>query len=497
MKRTVFNVGKEYYNFKPEPTVSNEMIAPQVNDYIVPALAEQFQIILDELGKLSTLPKKIKDIYTIPTIKEAFRRMDVLYTDRFGITVQNIPTEVSTLAACIPIKPEGFSQLQNGNTNEFIKEIEETISEEIKQIDQKVIDEYACFGNIASIEQMRRSYNSLQDSLKTKDVVFDLNKAKVYNLPKEYKVYMIGDPRDWIEYNLTNMELVAIFLHEMGHIWTHLEYMYRNYMNTTVLIDTFLDNLRNKNRTAKESIILTIKAMNPKSEIDKVKDKNAVTVAIASIKEYYNFLTDTAYTSHYHGFVDSEQLADQFAANFGLGAHIVSGLQKAEKKLMEDFKSISRVSLVSSVITSSLYVYLCVLGTLTTGLAPIVLGSLTFLSLCTLIYTLLIRPLTTNENSKIQSYVEMQKRFERARLDSVRMLRTSDLPKDLVKQLLTDLDSINASMSKLEPVAKFDIVNKLWGTFNANKVEMERIEQVTENLMDNELYVLSNKIKTI
>ena len=479
--RTLFD-SMETYSSKT-PTISTEMIAPQVGDYVV----DEMEKILTEImsiaqqcyidGKGSNY-----NILKIPAVRELVERFDKVLFDRFGINIETTHCG-STLAAIIPVTAKKWN-----NLNDF--------SQDLDTYGMKLRGPDADVENVSNkiLKEAVEAQKELERTLDTKSVVFDLNKAKIRGLPSSYRVQVLVNFMMAHEIGLNARNMVAIVLHEVGHAWTHLEYSYRNTRNTTVLLDTFLDNYRNKNKTAKESLILSYVEATNDTSAKSLIDKNAPSVVLTLSKAYLGHCNQYL-TGGYHASIDSENLADGFASRFGLGAELTEALTKAHDK----FKPMRYTAVFLMTLLAALYVYTTIAILCLGGFFGIFFG--TFMALITLpIIISLYRLMFPGERvTETMTYDEIIKRFQRIKNQTVKTLREADLKKEDMSSILDSIDALecmikNAQSKHTEWSGPVESIIRL---FNSDKVEIKRLEQLTENLMENNLHVAAAKVKIL
>lgn len=182
----------------------------------------------------------------------------------------------------------------------------------------------------ATIELIK-SKNKFKELSKKYNITVDLKNAKVSGLPKE-TVFMLGfnAPGLFNTVGITPEEALGIVTHEIGHAFTHLSVAYRDIINTTVLLNTFTENIEQKNKSSKDSLILSYSKVY-KADANKLKSiNNNEALGVAILQDAIE-INHSGYAS-----IDSEQQADQFAGRFGLGADAVSGTEKLAYKTNTD-----------------------------------------------------------------------------------------------------------------------------------------------------------------
>lgn len=461
----------------PKFKLSTESIAPQVGDYVVTEMNKIHEEIL-EIGRDQYRKGKDRmfNLSKIPAVKDLMDRFDILISKRFGMEFNTTHTNM-TLAACIPVPPKKSNIL-----NRWASDLSSAESEGLTAAEEKKI-----------IDSVKSSQAILDEHLKTKAVIFDLNKAIIRGLPADYKVNLICNYMGMVEIELTAQEATSVMLHEIGHCWTHLEYSYRNTRNTTVLLDTFMDNYRNKNKTAKESLVLGYIAATNDSSARELLDKNTPAVFAVLTKNYLSFCSEYV-TGGTHQYTDSEQLADSFASKFGLGGDIVSALTKAQIDNMDIIYASTIISGISGAITVFATIGLLCMGGVGILLA-LYTGIFSFFFIG-LFYNLLFRGERITEE---MTYDVGLRRFQRIKNETIKVLRTTELSKDDMKTLLDSIDIIDENMKIFAKYVKEKDgpVERIVRMFNSNKVEIKRLEQMTEDLMENKLHVAANKLKLI
>lgn len=129
---------------------------------------------------------------------------------------------------------------------------------------------------------------------------------------------------------MTNENLAAAVLHEVGHMFTF--FVASVYTFTTVMPMLGMANRIMKTNTTEELTYVLEKWNDEPTTLTKVDvkeltDKKKETIATAIVSNYVRDSKSIAKHSEYD-YINSEYLADKFAARFGAGAHVVSMLDK-------------------------------------------------------------------------------------------------------------------------------------------------------------------------
>jgi len=474
--------------------LSTEIIAVQPNDYAIPIITDIFQRIID--ADRNYEPKDSRAFFTKKQFKNLYKELDKAIEDRFGFKVKHI-SAIGCGYAVMTNPPNNNNVLNREFINQYPEiatalEYDDTKAENIKNPED--INDYNDVVNIYS--NWKKSIDSLEDKLNSSGVVIDLQKARITGLPKEYYIFLLSDPKVLINKGeLTAIELTAVLMHEIGHIFTHLEYSYRTVENTSVLIDTMHENIVKKGKGYKESITLTYKELGGKEDLSKV---NTVTATIKTLNRYNK--NSLSMDEGNHSYTDSEQLADQFAGRFGLSNDLASGLDKVMNKTQLKIYSMEFMS-KAFVTMGILFIYgILITGTMLGGFLMISYVAIYVIAF-TIAFKLTSSVFTMGHTNDEDTYDGNKRRYQRMRNELVRQLRTIDIDKKLVKTILGEIDSIDKVIGKTpDDSNSLNIVDKMFRMLSSTAqagVNLKEMEQLIEDLQENDLHVGSNKLKTL
>lgn len=472
--------------------LSTEIIAVQPNDYVIPVITDIFQRIID--ANTNYTPKDSRAFFTKKQFKNLYNELDKTIEDRFGVKVKSI-----SAIGC------GYAVMTNppNNNNVLNKEFVNVYPEIARALDHdntrdeniKSPDEINDHNEVVSIyTNWKKSIDSLEDKLNSSSVVINLQKARITGLPKDYNIFLLSDPEVLINKGeLTAKELTAVLMHEIGHLFTHIEYSYRTVENTSVLIDTMHENIVKKGKGYKESIALTYKELGGSEDLSKT---NAVT---ATIKTLNRFNKNTmGMTDSNHSYTDSEQLADQFAGRFGLSAELASGLDKVINKAQLQVFSVEFMSR-AFVFMAMIVIYGIIITSSVMGGFAMLGGTIAYTIIATVFMSIISSLFTKGHSNDEETYDDSKRRYQRMRNEMVRQLRTMDLDKKLIKTLLDEIESIDKLINKTSS-SKGSIVDKMYRMLSSTAktgVNLKEMEQLIEDLQENDLHIGSNKLKTL
>lgn len=491
---------------REEISVTHEMIEQQNNDYVVSALNEIFLELINEVNGNSKI-KKSSDLYKDSKTLQLMNKLDYTIEERFGIPFKMVAMDGSYQFAVLINSPKDIEVLDNTMTSETLEQTKEVIEQyrltEQNTKDKKDVNEVNMFGrldqkdNLDLIYNYRKSLLSLRDKLKTGSVFVDRKKGKIIGLPSELITYLEHDLVEFIKkIKLTAEELTGCILHEIGHAFTFIEYAYRSVTNTSVLIDTFLENIDKKNRSPKDALILAYEKVSGDTSSD-YKTKDAATATIymldSFLKENRFILTGSAHSS-----VDAEQLADQFMGRFGVGEYVITALEKIHGY----FDKKEGVNIFKSNIFFCFWLASCTVFTILMFMWGMgVLGVLSIIVIITGVYgKLFINDLSVYDSDPgyTATYDDLKRRYTRIRNEIVRRLRTSETAsKASVKSMIDSLDKVDAILKSVPDtkVSLIDSIIRKLSSSTKHRLEIRNIERMIEDLSENNLYVAAAKIQ--
>lgn len=292
--------------------ISQEAINTFEDDYIVESLVNTVSIIRDEYtagngSKKPTLLRKNKVID---------RQLDKLEDDlykRFGLNMRVVGGD--TLAYVFPnasTENDTTKPFRKYEYPEWIKTFKDAI-EKYKGINLKDInfgDEYdQILGKTLSDAKMMKEA-MLQNG---KDIKVDFNKAHISGIPRDITAGVLGVSfLTMFKMGLSDREITAVIMHEIGHAFTHIQYVNQFAVNSITIAESLYDDPKNGDKYITDF------------------SKTVLNSDISTSKEFiYRFMRgDLIKTNDWYKDINSEALADQFATRFGLGKDIVTALSK-------------------------------------------------------------------------------------------------------------------------------------------------------------------------
>ncbi len=463
-------------NYVNTPAVEN--IATQMHDPIVEEVIERYTNI-----------KRYMKMYRIKDSKRAFsnkeiideiNELDKLISKRFGLNYKH--TYATNGNYAVFTVNQGVNNAISKDREAIIDSVNDMLSycnasgecgvlKDKEKVTSSDDDIYTI------LKELIKTTNAISKQLSSDKIIIDYNKAVVKNFPKDTVIFFTGDFYTLlVEIDMTPRQLTSILFHEIGHSFTHLSYSYRQVKNTSVLLDTFNNELRDKKSMRDVMVLSAKKAYGKDIAGSDIQVYTALTSVLVESFSKYDVYSD----------IDSEQLADQFSVRFGLGKDLAEGLDMLHSDNSGRFNFIFEV--IGTLLITFLYVLTATLNIiLSLGVAIIAIFLYSVVSI--------FGGLITGVNAKSRVYDIRETRFRRIKLDMVRQLRESGLDKKYVKQLLNDITSADAILAKyVDSKPLMGAVGDVM-PWNINEFTNTRLQKELEKLSENDLHVSSQKLK--
>lgn len=298
---------------------------------------------------------------------------------------------------------------------------------------------------------------------------------------------------------LTDAEITAVILHEVGHIFSILEYSDR--LNTTNrYIQDIRDELNKNNDPGRVSYIL--KELDRRSgkkysfqELE--KENNRI---IFGFKLYHKTIlyTQSLMPNSVYDRTTTEQQADQFSSRFGYGRHLITGLDKISSWRLSE-RSLGwqgfflLLEFIYHVLRISILAY-SIMRSLSNG----DIGSAVKFTLFSLVYFFVTIFGERGESNREYTYDDMKIRYQRIRNDMVEMVKRVELSKQELKDILVSIDQMDKIIkSRHQYRSLSDMVSNILVPANRAAVRDINDQQTLELLVSNDLFLKSAQFKTL
>lgn len=296
---------------------------------------------------------------------------------------------------------------------------------------------------------------------------------------------------------LTNREIIAVMLHELGHIFYPLAFIER-IDRTNLIFEQAVRDLKKGNADKRKILSAALSEINKKSADrlanDVVSDNPIVaTKAVMKIlgEATLQHQSDATYTE-----TNFEMLADNFAVRFGYGAELVTSLEK----MMPGGVRYGDIIVHTSFFFKSLYSLSLVLLTLVGGRSalsanPVGAVLIFFFHVVPAALFLFLLVRSSGEASRNWTYDDLVVRYSRIRSQMIASIKERSYTKTDAARLIENIDTIGGLIKEgrnwRTPIDLF------FNTFNpADRRAKDSIErqQALELLINNDLFLASLKV---
>lgn len=422
--------------------------------------------------------------------KKALANLAKVFTDRFNIqfAVDCDDNECNAYSVCFsPIMDMYLRNTQFNNisgTLDNIEKFKKRNPDSYSNVTEKDVD----MSKVKGLEDYWNNYANITTinlfkSIKDSKFELDLKNARVKS-GKNLLGYIAADFIGFPSKGCTSREILAILLHEVGHAFNELERVYMVYNNVFILQDVLVEEYAKKNKTPAD----VLKIFYSKTDLEQDKDKpstiaGVILAANKSIVRGINSGRVTGYDLSNH-----EQLADEFAARFGLGAEIISAFEKSDYLTGVDERSM--------IAEGSLGAIAMGLGLTAYGIIAAAIGVIGFAVISLLPAVLLLwlgssSILNINKNGTV--YDTIERRIQRLRNTTVRRMVsvTDNSAKDHMLSQVEYLDAQLAEIKKLKANnLALKIVNAI-GKLDTLAYQERELNDLIDNMFANDLHVAS------
>ena len=348
-------------------------------------------------------------------------------------------------------------------------------------------------------KKLYKTLSNIVEALKTNKIKVYLNKQYIKGLEGvDFPIYL--NFMKAIISRVTPSELVAMMLHEVGHAFTYIEYMFTTTKNTAVLLENFIYEKFTNNKSDIEALTIAL-------EDTGTKVSNKTAIGVLQTLDIFTIKTYKLDTKKGMINIDFERLADQFATKLGMGDSLASGLVKISSGGVVNTSDTRSETSTEHTFIYTIKALIILLSTLLVLIVfnvfgILIIGFLLGFKFLSFIIGFIINIIKNMIKALFGSldqdhgYDDINKRLRKIRTQLIRSLRKAD-PKDDIGSniILQQIDSIDTTMKLVGE--RFSILKKYGdGTDNLNTTDnRELINEMIELLEDNEMYVLKNKFK--
>lgn len=290
-------------------------------------------------------------------------------------------------------------------------------------------------------------------------------------------------------------ECVAVFLHELGHIFTTYEFYTRTIFTNQALacVARSLNSVSMQPSDPKHQYVLKklgeviADDENYYQEITDVKDGTVITSVIIG-KTFRPEFSDMKTIGY--DYSSCEAQADAFAARFGLGRELVTYLAKSHKLYgTAEYSSAERLNIIFSEMTTLVF-----LPTISIAVS-IITGNVSVLLLLLLSFMSL---LLSGDTFKDFTYDDLKVRFARIKeqlIASIKSKKISDKDKKTVLQSIKEIESAMAEAKKVPDL--YRAVANFVFPFNRKIKKAIDLQRDLEVLSANDVYIRAAELSLV
>lgn len=331
-----------------------------------------------------------------------------------------------------------------------------------------------------SVAMIKEALSTIQYA--QREITIDLRNSKVTGFKAHNPTILtLGYKNVLLNKSLSVGNIVAIFLHEIGHMFVNLEFTNR-FITTNQFLALMSKSLLNKDSVSTRKLILKQAGKTLADDekafdsLEEITDQKIITTVFIdrSFKKAASELGIGVYDE-----TSCESLADQFVARHGYGRQLIEALHFIDSKT--DFQ---RKSIIGQFIFNA------------KTLIPFALVTLYPLSVLTYSFIFALSVFISGSDNKDFSYPNVKTRYKRIREQEVENLKLSILDKSSLTERLTTIEKMDTIISKLNDNDE-DIFEKIHLFFSKKSRDVKaaiQLQRDLEELSANNLFVASAKL---
>lgn len=285
---------------------------------------------------------------------------------------------------------------------------------------------------------------------------------------------------------LTAREVVAVLLHEIGHIFMGFSYHYRINqlnLNTAVVVDEL-----NKNNVERAVYLLNNDIQSKEDFLDiRTDSKVRHDIAFATVARYVDLSMNYRYL---YSMSNNESMADNFATRFNVGKELVSSLEKMNTFILAEYGIAgfnvkiekSRGAEFEQTMQATVLDLVDVFGMVAVK-----------------VQTRVIEPILLLFSSGFYTYDNTYDRYRRIKTAIIHNLKTLSHDPKLQKDLLAQLDYIDTELKKYKADSENGVIVDLFLSLFIPRykqgVRFKKMQHTIEEFLNSDLTHLTLKLE--
>jgi len=455
-----------------ELEIGVEGIYPQKRD-LKEELIPQFEII--RLAGISGMTSNSElDAYSYLKLDKtlnAIKKIETIVLKHTGINIKHYAAD-SIAYACLPFGMEANSAVASSLTQKY--NLLANYKPQVMDCDTRQGD-IECVSSFIS-KRFVKDTEALSDILNTSGIVINRKKGRIEGLPDDHTLTLFVNFKTLNRLNLTASEMASV-MHEVGHMFTVLEYTGR----VTTEITSIADKIKSTNDSVEEKLTI-IAGGDPKR--DGVGIVDTTKVLQRTLDRQSTYIDDLGYGNKPKA--DGEHQADSFAVMYGFGEELSSALDKLTgqnenpllreygKFMMGQFTDYLVSTIFSIIIMPGIWVVIMLIS----------------LAIITISYG--IDYIFSSVTGEYDNYHDRTLRIKQEMVEGLR--RSGHIPKEDREATIKVIKSLDSKISNAGDVSLVQKFGNWLVTSKQERVE-DDITNKLENLLNNELHITQIKGK--
>lgn len=320
----------------------------------------------------------------------------------------------------------------------------------------------------------------------------DFERAKISGWFSEQEVPIFINFKDlFLNEKSTVPEVVAITLHEIGHVFEAVSNSSRSNRVNMVMSDIVRHISSKKRESNVEYVYRELKSIDATLDRDIIEGLikgNSVVMGVSAFRAAKGVIQNLSGSSLYSG-VSFEAMADSFAVRMGYADHLATSLERLQGKYV-GYHVVGEIT--------KLVILFMTVSSLLAGLQRITAGALTIMTIAGIVSSVVtvISIINSSRLSKTDlEYDDNQDRIGRIRQDAINSLKQMNLSNKDKRLILEQIEIIDkayrVSFNVPRPIQKlltFIIAS------DSNAAKSIEAQQQFEKLIANDIFVAANKL---
>lgn len=298
------------------------------------------------------------------------------------------------------------------------------------------------------------------------------------------------------DFNMSVPEVVAIMLHELGHVFKAIVFC-ANTNTTNQVLSDIARNINEKGYGDVKYVFAKIKTIYPQASIDLAEGLCSGNKVVMNVSTYRLFVgaTESLMNNSTYDKTGFEAMADQFASRFGYGLHLVTGLEKFESNYseyqgsVELYHAVVKTMIYSSLISISCFICVVIPGV---NIALKAYGALIG-TLFGMIAKIMFD--TQRPSTKDMTYDNIRDRYMRIRNQIVELIKDPELNTDVKTSLLNEISALDIIIEnkKVYTSALTKLATAVFSSDSKAAISIQQQREI-EDMIANDIFVSAQRL---